>query len=317
MQKQRVKVLAASISSISNIHLWTFELRYWRGIHSELMTHRALSKNAGSSRARPIKGIRKQVWNDPWGPSHWGFNQPGMQANQEATGLRRWIGRKVWGLGAKAAVIVSYVLEKLGFHKQLVNRVLEPFTYIDVVLTGTDFNNFFALRDDNGAQPEFRELAREMKVQMSLFTPQVLKPGEWHLPYILDEDYAGITAYLSETLKPTAIISKRTVLEALLKVSAARCARVSYRAFDGTIDYAKDIARYQSLVEDRPVHASPTEHQATPLNEFKLYTKDSITPDNPYAEEREFTFYGEPDCWSNLRGWLQYRKTIPENVIPG
>ena len=59
-----------------------------------------------------------------------------------------------WRNAAKKAANSATTLLNLGLHKQIVNRVLEPFTYIDVVVTATDYANWFALRLDKDAQPE-------------------------------------------------------------------------------------------------------------------------------------------------------------------
>ena len=188
-------VIADSISD-QGIRITTFQLRYWRAIHAELMTHRVFSRNAGSSRARPSKAIIEQVANDPWGPIHWGVNQSGMQAEIELDPDALLQAGFNWRNAAKRAANSATSLLDLGLHKQIVNRVLEPFTYIDVVVTATDYANWFALRLDKDAQPEIQQLAQAMKDAMDTSKPVLLNPGEWHLPYIQITDYAEIQDYL-------------------------------------------------------------------------------------------------------------------------
>ena len=292
-------VIADSISD-QGIRITTFQLRYWRAIHAELMTHRVFSRNAGSSRARPSKDIIKQVAYDPWGPIVWGLNEPGMQANNVAdisVGMQSlWS----WRNAATRAANSATTLMSLGLHKQIVNRVLEPFTYIDVVVTATDYANWFALRLDEDAQPEIQQLAQVMKDAMDASKPVLLNPGEWHLPYITTNDYAEAQNHVSY------VISKdrpETLLDLLKKISAARCARTSYKAFDGKVaSIDDDLSLFDKLMSGNLKHASPTEHQATP---------DYI---NYWDGEIEFV---SPWLHGNFKGWVQYRKTIPNEFIEG
>lgn len=160
---------------------------------------------------------------------------------------------------------------KAGAHKQVVNRILEPWSHISVVVTATEWANFFALRDHKDADPTMRALAQAMKKAMKASEPKLVKQGEWHLPYIRPHEME-----LYDT-------------EILLMRSAARCARVSYLRHDGQMPSLSDDRRlYKQLVEGDLVHASPTEHQATPSD------------DGFYA---------------NFRGWLQFRKFIPNEVV--
>ena len=292
-------VIADSISD-QGIRITTFQLRYWRAIHAELMTHRVFSRNAGSSRARPSKAIIEQVAHDPWGPIVWGLNEPGMQANNVAdisVGMQSlWSWRNI----AKRAANSATVLLNLGLHKQIVNRVLEPFTYIDVVVTATDYANWFALRLDKDAQPEIQQLAQAMESAMAASAPVLLKPGEWHLPYITMSDYAEAQNHVSY------VISKdkpETLLDLLKKISAARCARTSYKAFDGKVaSIDDDLSLFDKLMSGNLKHASPTEHQATP---------DHV---NYWDGEIEFV---SPWLHGNFKGWIQFRKTIPNEFIEG
>lgn len=250
-----VKLLAYSQNPLTHVPLATFELRYWRAIHAELMTHRVFSRNAGSSRAIPVETFLEQVWHDPAGPIHWGVNQKGMQARAELVGWRRALAGGLWRTAAKAACGFAWCLMKLNVHKQVTNRLLEPFQYISVVLSSTEWDNFFELRCHKDAQPEIQELANAIRVELTFNQPIELQPGQWHLPYILLEEievWGGLA-------DPSGV---------LRKASAARCARASYMTH-GTdrIDIDKDLGLFRRLVGSRPLHASPTEHQATPVGD--------------------------------------------------
>jgi hypothetical protein len=268
-----VKIIADSVNDYGN-RLTTMQLRYPRFIHSEFMTHRMFSRNARSSRAVPTKKLIEEVFNNPVMPVHWGQNQPGMQASKEIKDKQKAI--DVWCSAAKQAADKAYYLEGLGVHKQVVNRILEPFLHIDVVVTATEWSNFYALRRHKDAQPEIKALADMMWESQQASKPEHVYEGEWHLPYITPEEWDQSIAW-----------------DRLIKISVARCARVSYKTFDGTpTKLEDDLKLYDRLVGAHPMHASPAEHQARPAT-----TDDT------------------DDICGNFRGWVQYRKTLMgENV---
>ena len=177
------KIIADSISP-SGKRITTFELEYPRMVHSEFLTHRMLSRNAASSRAIPTSKMLSLVWNNPATPVHWGQNQSGMQANVELQGVRKWAVQQLWNISGKVACIFAWSLNKLKCHKQIVNRIVEPWSHIKVIVTATEWDNFFYLRNHPAAQPEIHELARQMWEIYKNNKPELLHIGEWHLPYI-------------------------------------------------------------------------------------------------------------------------------------
>ena len=238
-----VKIIADSISP-SGVRLTTFQLKYQRFFHSEVMTHRQFSRNASSSRAIPISKMIEQVRNDPAIPVEWGKNQPGMQARENLSEDDQVKAKFLWLVARDEACNTAEMMVSLGLHKQIVNRILEPFQWIHVVVTATEWDNFFALRDHPDAQPEIRELAKMMKHVYNTSTPRKMNIGDWHLPYITEDDH-------------------RLTLDEQKKVSAARCCRVSYMKHDGfRADVSEDIQLHDRLVTANPPHMSPVEHQA-------------------------------------------------------
>lgn len=291
MHHAEVSIIADSISQEGK-RITTFQLRYWRGIHSEFMTHREFSRNAGSSRARPSKGIIAQVEKDPWGPLQWGMNKPGMQAEELVSEKNQDLAESFWRASAFESAQYAKHLNGLKLHKQVVNRILEPYTYIDVVVTSTSYDNFFALRIHPDADPTIQDLSHRMYVEYVRSKPTILKAGDWHLPYITDEDFIKASAWVNNEGNRNSL-----TLELLRKMSAARCARVSYALFDGSkADIQSDLELYEKLVGSQPVHASPTEHQASP--DYKL------------AGE-----WVHPHHWGNFDGWIQNRKLIKGEYI--
>ena len=308
------KVIADSIHSETGTRITTFELVYPRFIHSEFMTHRIFNRNASSSRAIPTTKLIEQVRSNPVFPSHWGKNQKGMQAAEELSEDARMDAILVWTKASESAAIYAEQLRRGQVHKQIVNRILEPFTHIRVVVTSTSWVNFYGLRDHKDAQPEIRELAQAMKKAHEESQPTKLQWGEWHLPYITPAD--SVVAY--DTCKYQRVtrdeLNSKEIYGILLKVSAARCARASYNNFEGkpsTLE--EDLALFRKLVEDQPIHASPTEHQATPMRRRMPYVNNM----NPGTWEQGVTSMDrEGKLYSgNLLDFIQFRKLIPGETI--
>jgi len=263
-----VSIVKDSISE-AGVRITTFHLRYWRAIHSELMTHRVFSRNARSSRAVPVATLLSE---DKFIPQ-FGLNKPGMQSTETPSPELQAKWEKEWN--ELSDITREYVKAwgEEGMHKQHANRPLEWFGWIDVLVTSTYWDNFYGLRIDSYAQPEFEELATLMRAEQKGSHPQLLKPGQWHLPYITEDDF------------------NLYQLEQLQKLSTARCARLSYRPFDGQDSYEAEMSRYERLVVSQPVHASPAEHQATPLTQ------------------------GQEGNTGNFHGWVQYRKLLDDEAI--
>lgn len=262
------RIIADSIA-LNGKRITTFELEYPRFIHSEFMTHRALSRNAASSRAIPVSAMLTRIWEEPAAPVHWGQNMSGMQAAEELQGWRKDAAKFLWDVSGRVTCGFAWLLSKIGAHKQIVNRIVEPWSHIKVVATATEWDNFFYLRNHPDAQPEIHELAVYMYNDYLHSKPKLLKAGEWHMPYV--DNYA----------------SSDILLKDALKLSASLCAQVSYRKADQSVK--KALLIYDRLVESKPCHASPFEHQASPSPK-------------------------KTDHSGNFVGWLQYRQTIADHV---
>lgn len=245
------RVLLDSVSP-AGVRLTTMEVRYPRFIHSELMTHRVFSRNAASSRAIPIRKMIDAVRTEPAMPLWWGRNQSGMQAHAELDPAARVLAEDEWRRALEDALAHAERLasSEIGLHKQLVNRLLEPFAWITVLITATEWANFFTQRTHEDAQPELRHIAQLMLSEYRASTPRPLALGAWHTPLILPDEEASLS------------------LELRQKISVARSARVSYLSHSGTRDHEKDLELYERLVSGGANgHWSPFEHVATPLSE--------------------------------------------------
>jgi hypothetical protein len=318
------KIIADSIAP-NGIRITTYELVYPRFIHAEFMTHRLFSRNAASSRAIPVSRAIELIREDTAMPIHWGKNQPGMSAKEECmawvpmdqhdvdhnAGIDR---RIAWNVARDNAIKMAEAFDRGGYHKQIVNRMLEPFSHIKVVVTATEYNNFFYLRRHPDAQPEIQKLAEEMWQAREESNPVELRVGDWHVPYYRDGFWRK-----DQDSKWDQDEEWGTDLQTALMVSSSCCAQVSYRRLDDSLEKAEAI--YKRLIESKPCHASPFEHQATPI----AYGEDEEEVELPQGVTHltvvsgKHTLNGMPlDAWSgNLRGWIQHRHLIPENTVYG
>lgn len=285
MSNITVEIVQDSVSNRwgKEARITTFLLEYPRYIHAEVMTHRVFSRNAASSRAIPIETLAQQTIDNPVTPIHWGKNQAGMVATEQVDGDTSRTANKVWRSAAYQARHHARELARLGVHKQVANRILEPFQHIRVLVTATDFANFFHLRTHTDAQPEIQELAHRMQYAYTNHAPEKLRRGEWHVPFVgRHRDSLGTLRYYVDGQEVSA--------ETARQVSASAAAQTSYRKNDLSVD--KALAIYDRLVTAKPVHASPFEHQATPL------------------------FWAGRRC-RNFRGWRQYRTLIAGETVHG
>ncbi|MBV8149422.1 MAG: FAD-dependent thymidylate synthase [Candidatus Eremiobacteraeota bacterium] len=249
----------------SGARLVTLEATFPRFVLAEFNTHRMLSRNSASSRAIPTAKLIERVENDPVLPLQWGRNQKGMSASDVLAPDEEERANRIW-LGARdAAVVYARSLLELKVHKQELNRLLEPFLWHVVIVTATEWENFFSLRCAPNAQPEIHQAALAMRTAIDASRSLPVALGQWHLPLVQDDE-------------------RSLPVDVQKKISAARCARISYLTHEGKREIEKDVELYERLQTDR--HLSPFEHVATP------------SPDDEFH--------------ANFRGWVQMRKEIEE-----
>lgn len=275
------KIVTDSLSP-DDVRLTTFEITFPRMVLAEFNTHRVFSRNSASSRAIPVEKQLAKVRENPFVPIYWGKNQKGMQAAVELTPEEQVLAVAAWLKARDYAVIQAEELLKIDVHKQITNRLLEPFMWHTCICTATEWSNYFHLRHNIMAQPEIHRIAEMMDIEYAASTPQSLEYGQWHLPYVRPEEHAELS------------------LEQLIKLSAARCARVSYLTQDGLRDNEADYTLYNRLLQGG--HMSPYEHPARPMTEeeMELYTEARYLDDGL----RPIPFLG------NFKGWVQHRKEI-------
>lgn len=292
----KVEMIQASQCSVTGQLIHTMVLEYPRAIHAQLLTHRVFGKNSSSSRAVPIQAAIDNVKENPAK-----FMWTGKQAGMQGTNLSGDAGtihsaELVHIMARENAITAVRMLDALGIHKQNACRYLEPFQNIRIVLTSTEWENWDWLRVDAAAQPEIQQLAIKMKEARDNADVMLLAPGQWHVPFVLRaKSETGAVSYWDETsseeLTPTEAIN----------ISMSACAQTSYRKTDYSLEKAEDM--YDKLFGGEKIHASPAEHQATPIGDFNK--NDGRWPKGVTHMSRN------SDFWSgNLRSFIQNRQLI-------
>ena len=276
----RVQVVADSINP-QGCRITTFTVVFPRFILAELNTHRMLSRNSASSRARPFHVMLKDVTDDPFIPIKWMATHKGMQGTEYLDEEKSRVARDKWIEARDAAVASAKALHDTGVTKQIVNRLLEPFLWHEVIITATDYENFFALRAHADAEIHIAALAEAMLVAYNASTPKQLAAGEWHIPFGDQMDETKMADLVSTDHRSIEFLKR--------EIASARCARISYKPFgsEDQYDYVADRKLFESLVYGG--HMSPLEHCAKAMT------------------ENEWVRYHGGRC-GNFRGFVQFRK---------
>jgi len=272
--------ILSSVHAVTGDRLDTLLLRFPRCILAEFNTHRVFSRNAASSRAIPVAKLIADVENDPFVPLVWTRNEPGMQGRDVLDNLGELSARLYWKDAMNEALRFADRLADIGAHKQIVNRILEPFAHVTVVVSSTTWDGFLAQRDHEDAEPHMQILAREIRKALIGATVQVLQPGQWHLPFV-------------KSLNGTAMN-----LEYAKMLSVARCASTSYKTVDGfdmSLERATEI--YDKLANADPIHASPFEHVAQ-------------ADDLEGIDDLDELVWADPHQHRNFRGFRQLRAML-------
>ena len=281
MLKPSAKIWADSISPRGD-RLTTFEVTMHRFVLAEFNTHRAFSRNSASSRAIPVRKVIELVRTNPALPLEWRAEQKGMQGGDLIdSDVAQKNADSILALAEQSCALAESLVEG-GIHKSIANRYLEPFLWHTVIVSSTDWDNFWTQRCSPLAQPEIRIAAECMLKAYEASKPKSLYYGQWHTPLILEEetdDY--FQNYLEAQMGEQRY--QMSGLELKKRVSVARCARVSYLTHQGKRELSADLALYDKLISAEPPHASPLEHVATPSTSSTL---------------------------GNFKGWAQLRHSV-------
>lgn len=280
MNRIKAEIIADSINEYGN-RLTTFVLTFPRIVLAEFNTHRMISRNSASSRAIPFKTMVEKVRDEPFIPIAWQKEHKGMQGSEYHDGpiITRQLEQE-WLIARDYAVLMADLIHNKDVSKQVCNRLLEPFLYHTCICTGSEWENFFALRAHEAAEIHIQDLARKMLDVYNANEPKQLKAGDWHVPFGDKLTIARLMEYCEKSgMKP----GDRERDDLRIKIATARCARVSYLNFEGKDDYEADIKLHDNLLKSG--HFSPTEHCAMAM--------------------------GNSEWYGNFQGFKQYRKFLP------
>jgi hypothetical protein len=326
--KGSVARLLKDSESPSGHRLTTMEIEVSRIVWCEFLTHGMLARNAHSSRAIPFDKMVEQLKGKPvrFGQANKGMQDKGEEFDAPVKGHKyeprfytddgqEWhTPQQAWELAKRDAIKWSRRFYEAGYHKQVYNRLTEPFQMIKAVVSATEWDNYYWLRDDVAADPTLHDLASTMRKAHEQSVPQLLQPGEWHLPYIEDSrDSNGNIIYWidGENGDPHVL-----TLEEAIKVSSARTGAVSFRNTDYNLE--RSLGVYERLVGDDRKHASAMQHQATPMQESKgkMFIDDVDQwvnhPYSPLTWEPGISHADrDGNLWSaQFCGWIMHRKLI-------
>jgi len=282
--------------------LITFNVKYGLIIHAEVLRHKLINHSVKSNRAIPSKNIRKEVLYDPYVPVYIGLNQPGMVA--EKVHPFQKVMKSLWRSARYPAIGLHWLMDKCKVHKEVCNRVLNPWQWVRETVTATEMDNFYNLRLHKDAQKDIYELAKAMYQVHKNSSPEALQEGEWHVPYV-DTYRCQDTGGLKYVDRDGKHLTDKQAIEC----SAARCARSSYDNHDKTVtSYEKDKSLYEKLIKSEPAHASPCEHIGTPMEYDSMDLEESLE----YYSSTDWSHVDRNgDFWSgNFKGWVQYRKLL-------
>lgn len=282
------KVILDSVST-AGVRLTTLEITFPRIVLAEFNTHRMLSRNSASSRAIPIPERIKMALESPYVPDEFGSHKKGMQSGDALTGEADAKCRLSWLRARDAAVIEAQMLFELGVHKEYANRLLEPFCWHTVIVTATEWDNYWGLRLHPNATRPIRIVTEMMATVFRTSTPSLVKDGQWHVPYVKDGNELE-----EEGLDPC-------------KVSVARCARVSYLTHDGKREPAADMALFARLTTAG--HMSPLEHVARPAQAGD-HGRADVAAGDVYRYEDGAPWQPHELWFGNFKGWMQCRKLV-------
>ena len=336
----KVEIVADSANSFGD-RLTSLVLTYPRIIHSEMMTHRMFSRNASSSRAVPVDKMIKAVRENTFCPFEFQKSHKGMQGSEYFTGADRQECINLWLESAELALQQAEKMKAKCISKQIINRILEPYQYYTVLITGSKegWQNFFNLRCPSykliGLDEENVKSRKEWleKIQFSSALHPSMYPKtdvEWlqinkgqaeiHIMDLAEKIYDAVNESTPKQLQAgewhipmiSDLESLKLSTDDQIKLSVGRAANTSYTVVGDekelTLEHAIKI--HDKCVE--LVHSSVFEHCARAMSdeEYKVFIKGkNIGTIAPYL----FDDISKGWC-NNLKGFIPYRYFIDNKI---
>ena len=349
----KVEIVADSANSFGD-RLTSLVLTYPRIIHSEMMTHRMFSRNASSSRAVPVDKMIKAVRENTFCPFEFQKSHKGMQGSEYFTGADRQECINLWLESAELALQQAEKMKAKCISKQIINRILEPYQYYTVLITGSKegWQNFFNLRCPSykliGLDEENVKSRKEWleKIQFSSALHPSMYPKtdvEWlqinkgqaeiHIMDLSEKIYDAVNESTPKQLQAgewhipmiSDLESLKLSTDDQIKLSVGRAANTSYTVVGDekelTLEHAIKI--HDKCVE--LVHSSVFEHCARAMSDEEYYSFIKGKVKTGYIDESEHQIflsnkshnlgdYSELGWCNNLKGFIPYRYFIDNKI---
>ena len=254
--------------------------------------------------------------------------------------LQEW-----WLYCRDKAVKCAILMASLGVTKQLANRLLEPFMYHKVLVSGTEWENFFELRGPQywleGSKgittvdyKSWKELSKAYPTMVNEDNSILQKlqhnkgQADIHMMFLAEAIYDAIKESTPTKLKDgewhlpfsneidlgkvasLSVNKDLSILELIQRISISRCARLSYQTLGDNpiIDYEADLKLYDNLYKSK--HASPFEHVAKAMTDHEYNTYFKGIADYESIEGYNLTDDKGLGWCRNYRGFIQYRELL-------
>ena len=344
MNKEKTKISAQVVAdslSPQGDRLTSLLITFPRIILSELLTHRMLSKNTSSSRAIPFKKMVESVQNDPFIPIAWQKHHSGMQGTEywdvsiieEIGGFDYTNIPAKWLRARDTAINMAETLHDspIGITKQLCNRLLEPFMWTTMLITGSKegWDNFFELRC-----PRYYGVYKSQKELLVTNVEERIKPfserpnesqAEIHIQVLAEKIYDAVNESFHTQILPTMwhVPFRKKINELypevendsedIVKISVSMAARASYTVVgtEKILTKEEHISLHDRLLTQDPPHSSPMEHCAQAMNseQYDRFLKGDINFEVGY-HTNELNSKDKRGWCRNFKGFIPYRHII-------
>lgn len=337
-----------------------------RFILAEVNTHRMLVKNTSSSRAIPLNKMIEAVETNPFIPIEWQKNHKGMQGteywqpgekyeyppfgnNADAITMNIGLWKQSLNLMLEQAKYLNSSV-KGNVTKQLCNRLLEPFMWTTMLITGSrqGWENFFKLRcpqyeyfdydDHENKNPIYLKSKKEWFKQQNAYDNYKPTNSDWlkinkgnaeiHIMALAESIYDNLNESKPRLIQPgewhipfyNTLKDTDLTEEEKVKCSVAMAARTSYTVVgdEKELNFNNLLSLHNRLLIQEPPHSSPFEHccRAMTDEEYRRHVK-GFSKYGFYTGEKHISTFEEKTtlgwCYS-AKGYIPYRYLIDNKL---
>lgn len=343
------QILADSLSPQGD-RITTMKITFPRMVLAEFNTHRMFSRNSASSRAIPFAKMVQSVKDNPFVPIAWQKDHKGMQGTEYFTRVGEILyAEHKWRIALSFIIGVLKMLNKFKVTKQLCNRLLEPFMWHTVIVTATEWENFFKLRcpryetkfgtfyskkDARNAEIDITDRNPNIEILESPDLNDTLgwlqinsSQAEIHIQAIAELMWDAMNESTPKQLQPgewhipfgdnididwcndKMQFRNGTIEDLMVEIATARCARISYETLG---DDPKIDYEADIRLHDMLLesgHMSPFEHCARAMSDEEFEYYKSFS--NAKFNEDGTLIEDSVKGWCrNFRGFIQYRHLV-------